>query len=100
MIPVPPSFFSIVSLNPSLTPPTPHQSLEHVLQNINRLNRNLEGVIAVGDEFGAVEALWSRFEGVMGGQSGEKEGEGGERNQEDGDEVEEEAGERKGRGKE
>jgi DASH complex subunit DAD1 len=57
--------------------------LEHVLQNINKLNRSLEGVIAVfaieslrrlrrrwlcrqvGNEFGAVEALWSQFENVM-----------------------------------
>ena len=58
-----------------------------MLQNINKLNRSLEGVIAVrirmftakstfgladlgsiaqvGNEFGAVEALWSQFEGVM-----------------------------------
>lgn len=61
------------------------QSLENVLQNINKLNRSLEGVIAVGNEFGSVEALWSQFEGVMsakGGdgeeEDGEKEGEGGE----------------------
>ncbi|MCJ1486344.1 hypothetical protein MMC06_006521 [Schaereria dolodes] len=40
-------------------------SLEHVLQNINTLNRSLEGVIAVGNEFGSVEALWSQFENVM-----------------------------------
>ncbi|OCK77406.1 hypothetical protein K432DRAFT_384730 [Lepidopterella palustris CBS 459.81] len=41
------------------------QSLEHVLQNINRLNRTLEEVIAVGNEFSPVEALWSQFENVM-----------------------------------
>ncbi|KAK3621439.1 Dolichyl-diphosphooligosaccharide-protein glycosyltransferase subunit dad1 [Elasticomyces elasticus] len=40
-------------------------SLENVLQNINKLNRSLEGVIAVGNEFGQVEALWSQFENVM-----------------------------------
>ncbi|MCJ1472515.1 hypothetical protein MMC13_001163 [Lambiella insularis] len=40
-------------------------SLEHVLQNINKLNRSLEGVIAIGNEFGSVEALWSQFENVM-----------------------------------
>ncbi|KAF2458971.1 DASH complex subunit Dad1, partial [Lineolata rhizophorae] len=40
-------------------------SLEHVLQNINKLNRSLEGVIAVGNEFSSVEALWSQFENVM-----------------------------------
>ncbi|QIW99334.1 hypothetical protein AMS68_004852 [Peltaster fructicola] len=41
-------------------------SMENVLQNINRLNRNLEGIIAVGNEFGQVESLWSQFESVMG----------------------------------
>ncbi|KAK0512354.1 hypothetical protein JMJ35_005482 [Cladonia borealis] len=49
-------------------------SLEHVLQNINKLNRSLEGVIAVGNEFGAVEALWSQFEGVMAQEPEEAEG--------------------------
>ncbi|KAI9862154.1 MAG: hypothetical protein M1813_004929 [Trichoglossum hirsutum] len=49
-------------------------SLEHVLMNINKLNRNLEGVLAVGKEFDSVEALWSQFEGVM----AREEGEGGE----------------------
>jgi DASH complex subunit DAD1 len=39
--------------------------MEHVLANINKLNRSLEGVIAVGNEFGSVEALWSQFENVM-----------------------------------
>lgn len=42
---------------------------------MNKLNRSLEGVIAVGNEFGAVEALWSQFEGVM---AQEAEGEGKE----------------------
>ncbi|OBT78971.1 hypothetical protein VF21_02408 [Pseudogymnoascus sp. 05NY08] len=54
-------------------------SLEHVLANINKLNRSLEGVIAVGNEFGSVEALWSQFENVMGHEpvvGGEEEGEG------------------------
>jgi DASH complex subunit DAD1 len=41
-----------------------------VLTNLNRLNRSLEGVIAVGNEFGSVEALWSTFEGVMGDSAG------------------------------
>ncbi|RMZ00880.1 hypothetical protein D0864_03606 [Hortaea werneckii] len=41
------------------------QSLENVLQNINKLNRSLEGVIAVGNEFSQVEGLWSQFENVM-----------------------------------
>ncbi|KAF2219099.1 DASH complex subunit Dad1-domain-containing protein, partial [Elsinoe ampelina] len=40
-------------------------NMENVLQNINRLNRSLEGVIAVGNEFSQVEGLWSTFEGVM-----------------------------------
>ncbi|BDD55126.1 hypothetical protein MAP00_000677 [Monascus purpureus] len=39
--------------------------MEQVLQNINRLNRNLESIIAVGKEFGSVEALWSQFENFM-----------------------------------
>ncbi|KAL8731595.1 MAG: hypothetical protein Q9166_003283 [cf. Caloplaca sp. 2 TL-2023] len=47
--------------------------MEHVLQNINNLNRSLEGVIAVGNEFGAVEALWSQFENVMAKEPGEGE---------------------------
>lgn len=42
------------------------QSFEHVLANINKLNRNLEAVITVGNEFSSVEALWSTFENVMG----------------------------------
>ena len=51
---------------------------------MNKLNRSLEGVIAVGNEFGAVEALWSQFEGVMAqeprgeGKEGEGEGSGEE----------------------
>ncbi|KAI9744911.1 MAG: hypothetical protein M1818_001837 [Claussenomyces sp. TS43310] len=83
-------------------------SLEHVLQNINKLNRSLESVIAVrllsyaricirnfeevadvflrqvGNEFGSVEALWSQFENVMGkdpttdGDPDDQQGEGGE----------------------
>ncbi|KAK5002533.1 hypothetical protein LTR28_011302 [Elasticomyces elasticus] len=40
-------------------------NLEQVLQKINKLNRSLEGVIAVGNEFSAVEGLWSQFENVM-----------------------------------
>ena len=52
------------------------QGLENVLQNINKLNRSLEGVIAVGNEFGAVEALWSQFEGVMAQEPGQEGMEG------------------------
>ena len=48
------------------------QSLEHTLQAINKLNRSLEGVIAVGNEFGSVEALWSTFETVMGADANQK----------------------------
>ncbi|KAK9356986.1 DASH complex subunit Dad1-domain-containing protein [Lipomyces doorenjongii] len=36
-------------------------SLEHVLSNINTLNRSLEGAIAVGKEFESVSTLWSTF---------------------------------------
>ncbi|OBT65641.1 hypothetical protein VE03_05567 [Pseudogymnoascus sp. 23342-1-I1] len=64
-------------------------SLEHVLANINKLNRSLEGVIAVGNEFGSVEALWSQFENVMGhepataGEEGGSEEGGSERDDEE-----------------
>lgn len=64
-------------------------SFEHVLANINKLNRSLEAVIAVGNEFSSVEALWSQFENVMAkespkdegkteGTEGHKQGEGGQ----------------------
>ncbi|KAK1836101.1 DASH complex subunit Dad1-domain-containing protein [Podospora conica] len=61
-------------------------SFEHVLANINKLNRSLEAVITVGNEFSSVEALWSQFEGVMakdesadeGGAGAEGSGSGGE----------------------
>jgi len=51
------------------------KSFEQVLANINKLNRSLESVITVGNEFSSVEALWSQFEGVMGK---EEESGGGE----------------------
>ncbi|EAW13259.1 DASH complex subunit DAD1 [Aspergillus clavatus NRRL 1] len=55
--------------------------MEQVLQNINRLNRNLESIIAVGNEFSSVEALWSQFENFMGrpeenDQAGSRQNEG------------------------
>ncbi|KAL2155473.1 hypothetical protein VTH82DRAFT_215 [Thermothelomyces myriococcoides] len=56
-------------------------NFEHVLANINKLNRSLEAIIAVGNEFSSVEALWSQFENVMAKdpeESGEKTGEQGE----------------------
>lgn len=40
--------------------------MDHVLVNLNTLNRNLESVTAVGREFESVESLWAVFEGVMG----------------------------------
>ncbi|KAG8162532.1 hypothetical protein KVR01_008297 [Diaporthe batatas] len=49
-------------------------SFEQVLANINKLNRNLEAVITVGNEFSSVEALWSTFENVMAKEEGEVEG--------------------------
>ncbi|KAK4494285.1 hypothetical protein PRZ48_014583 [Zasmidium cellare] len=48
-------------------------SLENVLQNINKLNRSLEGVIAVGNEFGQVEGLWSQIENIMAKESEKEE---------------------------
>ncbi|KAJ2976742.1 hypothetical protein NUW58_g8010 [Xylaria curta] len=53
------------------------QSFEHVLANINKLNRSLEAVVAVGNEFSSVEALWSQFENVM-AKDEESKGAGGE----------------------
>jgi len=47
-------------------------SFEQVLANINKLNRSLEAVIAVGNEFSSVEALWSQFENVMGRENAEE----------------------------
>ncbi|WAO84000.1 DASH complex subunit DAD1 [Fusarium falciforme] len=64
-------------------------SFEHVLANINKLNRSLEAVIAVGNEFSSVEALWSQFENVM-DKEGEGEGDGEtKQNQEDSEEEHE-----------
>lgn len=42
-------------------------------------------MLQVGNEFGAVEALWSQFEGVMGQES--EEGEGKEGTEKAGSEV-------------
>merc|ERR1712000_703317 len=50
-------------------------SFEQVLANINKLNRSLESVIAVGNEFSSVEALWSQFEIVMAKDEEAKRGE-------------------------
>ncbi|KAI0140493.1 DASH complex subunit Dad1-domain-containing protein [Xylariaceae sp. FL1272] len=61
-------------------------SFEHVLANINKLNRSLEAVVAVGNEFSSVEALWSQFEGVMAKDEPEKTGSG------EGEEGEEQEG--------
>ncbi|KAH7115955.1 DASH complex subunit Dad1-domain-containing protein [Dendryphion nanum] len=61
-------------------------SLEHVLQNMNKLNRSLEEVIAVGKEFSPVEALWSQFENVMAKDT--ETGEGEERGDAGGEETE------------
>ncbi|MDI1486567.1 MAG: Dolichyl-diphosphooligosaccharide-protein glycosyltransferase subunit dad1 [Ramalina farinacea] len=72
-------------------------SLDHVLQNINKLNRSLEGVIAVGNEFGNVEGLWSVFEGVM---RREKEEGQGEEEEEEGGEGDGREGKEEGRGEE
>ncbi|KIW00423.1 uncharacterized protein PV09_07953 [Verruconis gallopava] len=41
-------------------------ALDSTLTHLNRLNRSLESVISIGNEFSNVEALWSQFEGVMG----------------------------------
>ncbi|TID26012.1 gb [Venturia nashicola] len=41
-------------------------ALDTTLTHLNRLNRSLESIVAVGNEFSSVEALWSQVEGVMG----------------------------------
>ncbi|KAL8974119.1 MAG: hypothetical protein Q9197_001632 [Variospora fuerteventurae] len=69
--------------------------MEQVLHNINKLNRSLEGVIAVGNEFGAVEALWSQFENVMAKQpeQGEDDEAEGDKRAEEEEEEQADAGE-------
>lgn len=62
-------FFFFFCANATL--PAHAQSFEQVLANINKLNRNLEAVITVGNEFSSVEALWSTFENVMAKEEGE-----------------------------
>ena len=47
-----------------------YQALDTTLAQLNRLNRSLESVIELGNEFGSVEALWSQFEGVIGSAGG------------------------------
>ncbi|KAF4983131.1 hypothetical protein FZEAL_1398 [Fusarium zealandicum] len=71
-------------------------SFEHVLANINKLNRSLEAVVAVGNEFSSVEALWSQFENVMDKEAeGESESKQGEQTQQH--EEREEEDEHKGK---
>ncbi|KAM0669366.1 hypothetical protein ACQRIT_004418 [Beauveria bassiana] len=59
-------------------------SFEQVLGNINKLNRSLESIIAVGNEFSSVETLWSQFENVMGkdeAAAARQSGQGGDEQQ-------------------
>ncbi|KAK2627996.1 hypothetical protein QTJ16_002642 [Diplocarpon rosae] len=72
-------------------------SFEHVLANINKLNRSLEAVIAVGNEFSSVEALWSQFENVM-AKDADAEQEGQVAEGEDGDREDETEMSRAGNG--
>lgn len=58
-----------------------------MLANINKLNRNLEAVITVGNEFSSVEALWSTFENVMGKEDEGTEDAGGEGSEGNADEA-------------
>ncbi|KAH7039927.1 DASH complex subunit Dad1-domain-containing protein [Microdochium trichocladiopsis] len=85
-------------------------SFEHVLANINKLNRSLEAVIAVGNEFSSVEALWSQFENVMAKEPEDAAGsspqnpqqikaEDAEQHDDDDDEHAHEADGRRGRGR-
>ncbi|KAF3176008.1 hypothetical protein TWF225_009184 [Orbilia oligospora] len=41
------------------------KSFDQVLLNLNHLNRSLEGLAGVGQEFTEIEALWSKFDTVM-----------------------------------
>lgn len=36
-------------------------SMEKVLNNLNSLNRSMEGCVAVGKEFDSVSVVWSKF---------------------------------------
>ena len=76
-------------------------SLEQVLSQINALNRGLEGIIEIGNEFASVEALWSQFEGVMGpghvrGAGAGQQGAGGGGEGEEGESVQQGEGEETG----
>jgi DASH complex subunit DAD1 len=74
-------------------------SLEDTLTQINSLNRSLEGIIEIGNEFAAVEGLWSSFEGFMGDQGqghGQAEG-AGEGREDDGKEEGRSHGDGKGK---
>lgn len=64
------------------------QSMDNFLTQLNRLNRNLESVIAVGTEFSNVEALWSRFESVADHQQNESETADGAENEDAGQTAE------------
>ncbi|KAK6363694.1 hypothetical protein TWF730_001114 [Orbilia blumenaviensis] len=41
------------------------KAFDQVLLNLNHLNRSLEGLAGVGQEFTEIEALWSKFDSVM-----------------------------------
>lgn len=60
------------------------ESLEQVLAQINALNRSLEGIIEIGNEFSSVEALWSQFENVMGRPEEERSSNNGNNHGNDG----------------
>lgn len=56
------------------------------------MNRSLEEIIAVGNEFSPVEALWSQFENVMAKdpeEQGQEGGEGGTRSEGEGEQGDE-----------
>ncbi|EWC48418.1 hypothetical protein DRE_02187 [Drechslerella stenobrocha 248] len=41
------------------------KAFDQVLLNLNHLNRSLEGLADVGQEFTEIESLWSKFDTVM-----------------------------------
>ncbi|KAF3935101.1 hypothetical protein ABW19_dt0209472 [Dactylella cylindrospora] len=57
------------------------KAFDQVLLNLNHLNRSLEGLADVGQEFSEIETLWSKFDGVMSGplkDNGQSQGSSGD----------------------
>lgn len=46
------------------------QDMDMVIANLHLLNRNLEGVVSLGRDFGKIAELWSGFRRTVVGQEG------------------------------